>query len=195
MPIEKLRAIASHPHIHPEAEINAEGGGILDLDPDVRIRKGAALDCSRGGHIKIGANTTIFPGALILAYGGSIAIDDHCTVNPYCILYGHGGLRIGDYVRIAAHTVIIPANHNFDDPDTPITKQGLTKRGIAIEDDVWIGVRVTILDGVTIGRGAVIGAAAVVTKDVPAMAKMVGHPAKQIGVRGGNPRVIGPGEL
>ncbi|MCK7515996.1 MAG: acyltransferase [Desulfobacterales bacterium] len=71
---------------------------------------------------------------------------------------GDGGLTIGNNVRIAAHTVIIPANHVFDDVNIPIRKQGLSKKGIVIEDDVWIGSGVKILDGVVIGKGCVIGA-------------------------------------
>jgi acetyltransferase-like isoleucine patch superfamily enzyme len=73
---------------------------------------------------------------------------------------------------------MIPANHNIDDPDRPIRTQGLSCRGIVIEDDVWIGARVVVLDGVTIRRGAVIGAGAVVTQDVPAGAISMGVPAK-----------------
>ncbi|GAB3654474.1 hypothetical protein GCM10028833_28160 [Glycomyces tarimensis] len=64
---------------------------------------------------------------------------DHCTVNPYTAIYGHGGVQIGNQVRIATHVVIVPANHVFSDPDQPIHQQGVTSEGITIEDDVPLG--------------------------------------------------------
>lgn len=155
----------------------------LVIDPTARIDDRAVVD-GGGGSIVIGRKTIVAPFAMLMAYGGKIEIGDFCSVNPFCVLYGHGGLRIGNYVRIATHTVIIPANHVFDDPDTPITYQGLTKLGITIGDEVWIGAGVRILDGVTIGDGAVIGAGSVVTKDVPARTIFAGVPARKIGERG-----------
>jgi acetyltransferase-like isoleucine patch superfamily enzyme len=170
------------PTVSPEAEISSPDG--LTLSNGVQIRRHAVIDCAGGGRVAIGRKTVIFPFAMLLPHGGEIHIGEFCTVNPFCVLYGHGGLSIGNYVRIATHTVIIPANHVFDDADAPITKQGLTTRGVRIEDDVWIGAGVRILDGVTIGKGAVIGAGAVVNKSVAPMAIVAGVPAKKIGQRG-----------
>lgn len=90
------------------------------------------------------------------------------------------GFEIGDNVRIAAQVVIIPMNHIYEDPDTPIWKQGIRAKGIKIEDDVWIGAGAKILDGVTIGKGSVIGAGAVVTDDIPPYSVAVGVPARVI---------------
>lgn len=169
--------------VHPDADIN-DADGFLTVGSGAEVRKNAGIDCSRGGIINIGANTVIFPHALLLAHGGEITIGEFCTVNPFCVLYGHGGLKIGNYVRIATHSIFIPANHVFDDIYTPITKQGLTKKGIVIEDDVWISAGVRVLDGVTIGKGAVVGAGAVVNKDVEPYIVVGGVPAVKIGVRG-----------
>jgi acetyltransferase-like isoleucine patch superfamily enzyme len=99
-------------------------------------------------------------------------------INPYSLLYGQGGLTIGNNVLIASHCTIVPVNHTFSDPARPIQEQAETRQGIRIEDDVWIASHVTILDGVTVGRGAVIAAGAVVTKDVPPYAIVGGVPAK-----------------
>lgn len=136
-----------------------------------------------GGLIKIGKSTSVDIGVVLRAYGGGITIGDDCSVNPYCVLYGGGGLVIGDRVRIAAHTVIVPSNHVFSNPDLSIKDQGLSCRGITIEDDVWIGTGVRILDGVKIGVGAVVGAGAVVTKSVAPYSIVAGVPAKVIGTR------------
>ena len=91
---------------------------------------------------------------------------------------------MGDYVRIAAHSIIIPANHVFSSLDKPIAKQGLTKQGISIGSDVWIGGGARILDGVRIGDGSVVAAGSVVTKDVPQRAVVGGVPAKLLNFRG-----------
>jgi acetyltransferase-like isoleucine patch superfamily enzyme len=131
-------------------------------------------------EINIGDGTYIYPYVLIKAYNGKINIGKNCTVNDYSILYGHGDLIIGDDVHIAAHTVIVPMNHIYQDPKVPISQQGISKIGVTIEDDVWIGVSTVILDGVKIGKGAVIGAGAVVTKSVPAYSVAAGVPARVI---------------
>src|SRR5512142_126816 len=105
----------------------------IKVGEDTMIAPQAYLD-GTDGEIVIGRRCQIHPGAMLLPYGGFIRMGDDCTVNPYTILYGHGGLTLGNGVRIAAHTVIIPANHVFDDPDLPIHQQGLTMQGITIQD-------------------------------------------------------------
>ena len=116
----------------------------------------------------------------ILSYKGQIEIGNNCSLSQYSILFGLGGLKIGNGVRIGPHTVVIPSNHNFDRIDIPIFKQGETMLGIIIEDDVWIGANCTICDGVVIGEGSVIGAGSVVTRNIPPFSVAVGSPAKVI---------------
>lgn len=138
------------------------------------------LDLRHGGEISIGRNTILMEGVIIKPFGGRVKLGENCSVNPYCILYGHGGLEIGDFVRIAAHSTIIPANHVFDNLDVPICKQGLTQKGIVIEEDVWLGSGVRILDGVRIGRGSVIAAGAVINSTVHPYSIYGGVPGKLI---------------
>ena len=75
-------------------------------------------------------------------------------------------------------------NHNFSDTEASIKGQGVNQKGIVIEDDCWIGSNVTILDGVTIGRGSVIGAGTLITKDVPAGSIVVDKRNKIMRTRG-----------
>lgn len=160
-------------------------GQNIEVGRNVLIGDHVTIDCDREeSQIRIGDGTAILPYAMLLTCGGSISFGEQCSVNPFCMLYGHGGLTIGNFVRIATHVVIIPANHRFDDLELPITKQGVTKTGIVIEDDVWIGAGVTILDGVRIRRGCVVAAGAVVDTDCGPYEVVGGVPAKVIKRRG-----------
>ncbi|NSZ59917.1 acyltransferase [Agrobacterium tumefaciens] len=114
---------------------------------------------------------------------GNIELGENVSINPYACLSGK--VTIGNGVRIASHVSIVGFNHGFDDIETPIYRQPLTSLGIEIGDDVWIGANAVVLDGVKIGRGAVIAAGAVVAKNIPAMAIAGGVPARVLRYRGG----------
>jgi maltose O-acetyltransferase len=105
-------------------------------------------------------------------------IGEHTVINRRCTLDGRGGLRIGSNVSLSPEVMLITSHHIKDDPDF-----GVEDKPIVMEDHAWIGSRATILPGVTIGRGAVVAAGAVVTKDVPPFSVVGGVPAKAIGER------------
>ncbi|MEM6851509.1 MAG: acyltransferase [Pseudomonadota bacterium] len=144
---------------------------------------GALLDPTKRGKIELGRDCEVLRGAMLAAYKGSIRVGDRCSFNPYTIIYGHGGVRIGDDVRIAAHCVVVSANHVFANPDQPITQQGLTREGVTIENDVWIGAGARVLDGVTIARGCVVAAGAVISKSTEPFGVYGGVPARRIADR------------
>jgi len=155
-------------------------GANVRIALSARVSRSAVIRAQYGGHVEIGDGCEIEEFALIKSYGGSIEIGEGCFVGPGCILYGHGGLRVGRYVKMAGQCVVIPSNHRFDDIDQPIFLQGEDSRGVVIEDDVWLGAGVRVLDGVTIGRGSVIGAGAVVTRSTEPYGVYVGVPATKI---------------
>lgn len=163
--------------------IAAASGGSIRIGAGAEVAQGAILR-AKGSTISIGARSIIGYRSLLLCEGGPITIGERSSINPYCVLYGHGGLEIGNDVRIAAHTVIVPSNHNFDDPTRPIRAQGFTRQGIVIEDDGWIGAGVRILDGSRIARGSVIGAGAVVRGHTAENGVYVGVPARLVKRRG-----------
>jgi len=136
--------------------------GMRNSNPKIRIAKSAIIN----------------PTALLDPETGWIEIGAHSTVNEFCALRGDGGIKIGNGVRIALHTVIICSQHHFERLDVPIWKQGTYSKPIVIEDDVWIGAHCTILGGVTIGAHSVIGAHSLVTKDIPPYSVAYGVPAK-----------------
>lgn len=135
------------------------------------------------GKIVLGKFVQILDGAILDASMGNIIIGDETTINPYCVLYGAGGLTIGKNVGVATHTVIIPSNHGYLDLDTPMMKQPIEKKGIHIEDNVWIGSHSVILDGVTIASGAIVAAGAVVNRKVAREDIVAGIPAKTVNNR------------
>jgi acetyltransferase-like isoleucine patch superfamily enzyme len=158
-------------------------GQPVQIHPSSWVSSRTVIHVCGGGSIRIGRNCEIHPLAMLMTYGGDIRIGDECSVNPLSIVYGHGGVCIGNGVRIAAHTVIIPANHTPSTGERPLRRAPITARGIEIEDNVWVGAGARILDGVRIGKNAVIGAGSVVTRSVPANATVAGVPARVISKR------------
>ncbi|WP_154795987.1 acyltransferase [Occultella kanbiaonis] len=147
---------------------------------DVRIHPESRIN-PRGGELTLGHRCSVAPGAVLQ---GNIRLGDDCSVQAYSVLVGYGSaaegtglIHIGDRVRIAPHVMIIAANHRFA-PGRPIHGQGLESAPVVIEDDVWLAGRVSVMAGVTIGRGSVIGAGSVVTHDIPADSVAVGVPAR-----------------
>ncbi|MBX4909765.1 MULTISPECIES: acyltransferase [Rhizobium] len=170
-----------------------------DLDHPTHLARKAALRRSCGAELAetsyVAENAAIFTESLTMGerswiaghalVRGDVILGDDCSVNPYACVSGK--VTCGNGVRIASHASIVGFNHGFDDPDRPIHRQGVISLGIAIGDDVWIGANCVILDGVTIGKGAVIAAGAVVTGDIPPMAIAGGVPARVLRRRGSAP--------
>lgn len=106
------------------------------------------------------------------------------SLNEDIHLNGVGGISIGERVLIGHRCTFFSDEHVFENPDELIWFQGRNPAPIIVEDDVYFGCNVVVLSGVTIGRGAVIGAGSVVTKDIPANAIVGGIPARIIRYRG-----------
>lgn len=180
-----MRGTRSGTNISISTKAILKGGRRIRLEDNVLIEKDVMLIADTpDSFIEIGTGTWLFHHCLLNTSGGWIKIGKDCTVNSFAILYGNGGLDIGDGVRISPHVVITAMNHIYENPDIPIWKQGIKAKGIKIEDDIWIGAGAKILDGVTIGKGSVIGAGAVVTDDIPPYSVAVGVPARVIKKRG-----------
>ncbi len=154
-------------------------GKDVEIGRGVRIRPGVII-IPRNGKIKIGDNVSIFRGAVLDTYNGSIIIGKNVSVNYYAMLYGHGGLTIGDETRIATHSVMIPANKNYNDHSKPIRTQGETRKGITIGRDVWVAASVTILDGSKVGDGCILGANSTINGETEPYCVYAGSPARKI---------------
>lgn len=133
------------------------------------------------GDVEIGTNVFIHENVLVRSFNYSISIGENTTINRNTVVEGQ--VTIGANCSIAPNVVIVGQNHNFSDKSQIIKAQGNSSKGIVIQDDVWIGANASILDGVTIGEGAIVAAGAVVTKDVAPYSIVGGVPAKLLKTR------------
>lgn len=143
-----------------------KGGGYIKLDDHVQINRGTVLETGLGGRIEVGFKSSIHPGCHLYAYLAPITIGKGVMLAPNCALYSYDhSLAFGK----------------------PIRKQPLTtKGGIVIADESWLGFGAIVLSGVTIGKGAAIGAGSVVVGDIPDNAIAVGNPARVVKMRDDN---------
>ncbi|WP_447979314.1 acyltransferase [Candidatus Nitrospira bockiana] len=138
-------------------------GGPVELGERVHLHSEIQIEIGPGGSLTVGAGTAIQPRCRFTAF--------------------KEGIRIGRGVQIAPNCSVYSYNHGFKAGDL-ISKQALEAKGpVVIEDDAWLGVGVIVLSGVRIGKGAVIGAGAVVTRDIPAGAIAAGTPARALRFR------------
>lgn len=144
--------------------LSAFGQGLIQLGKQVRI----------GAYSRLITSTS--PGQL----GQGITIGDNVGIGEFAYLGGAGGLEIGSDCIIGQYFSCHPENHCFSKPDLLIRQQGVSRKGISIERNCWIGAKVTVLDGVRIGQGSVIAAGAVITKDIPPYSVAGGVPARVI---------------
>jgi len=156
--------------------------GKIELGDRVALDDSCQLD---GGGVKestaitLGDGSLISLGCVIQAKTKPVILGPKCDIGAYTILTSIGGIKLGDSVLIAGNCYIGGGRYNLEDLDVPIADQGIYSRGkITIGDGSWIGASVTILDGISIGKGCVIGAGSLVTKDIPDYAIAVGSPAK-----------------
>lgn len=140
------------------------------IHPEARVHP-------RRAAIRMGETCEVAPGAIVQ---GAVTFGDRCSVQTGSIVIGsaEGQITFGNDVRMAPFGQIIAGNHDISNPEGPIGR--VIGQPVTIGDNVWIGGRVIITAGVTVGRNAVLAAGAVVTKDVPPYAIVGGVPAKFI---------------
>jgi acetyltransferase-like isoleucine patch superfamily enzyme len=132
--------------------------------------------------LRIGDNAYIGRNSILSCKEGSISIGEYTNISANCSLLSETEISLGRYCFLAGHCYLVAGgNHSFDDPTRPIMFQpSVSKGGIRVGDDVWLGAGVIVLDGASIGRGTVVGAGAVVTDPLPEFAVAVGSPARVI---------------
>ena len=137
-----------------------------------------------GDRVTVGAYALVRPSN---AYGGPIGeglkVGNNSNIGPYCYIGCSGYIEIGNNVMMGPRVSIYAENHIFNRTDIPMKEQGVALEFVRIEDDCWIASHSVILPGVTVGRGSIVSAGSVVTKDVPPFSIVGGSPAKVIRTR------------
>jgi virginiamycin A acetyltransferase len=155
------------------------------IDPSVYIGPFVDIEVSlKGTNTYIGPNSKLDNFIKIKHVGGNgdIKIGENVYLNSGTVLYSGNGISIGDNVLVGPNCSLVPANHNFSNAGVPIRLQGFmpSKGGIIIENDVWIGAGVTILDGSIIKKGCIIGANSLVKGELEEYTIYAGNPLSKI---------------
>ena len=161
--------------------------GNLFVGRDTIIEDGAEINCLSEAGIRLGDRVSIGKYAIIRPsniYGGPIGaglvMGNHSNIGPYNYIGCSGKITIGNNVMLGPRVSIYAENHVFDNPNITIKEQGVQKMYVIIEDDCWIASNAVITAGVTIGKGSVVAAGAVVTESVAPFSVVGGIPAKLI---------------
>lgn len=176
---------------------------VMEIGDNVTFMRGFYM-MGRPETCRIGSNVTFYPNCFIQGLPARLIVEEHVTFYPNtyismgngneafveighnshfapgCVLYGQGGLKIGAYNNIAAHTVFATVGHDHSAADIPMTLAGRKTGPITLEDDIWIAANVTVCANTVIAGGCVIGANAVVTKNTEPMGIYFGVPAKRV---------------
>lgn len=127
-----------------------------------------------GDHVFIGRNT------ILSCKNGDIHVGDGSNIGFNCEIFSASEVRLGRNVLMAAYGYLVGGTHAFDRVDVPVSLQDRRSRGIEVGENAWIGAHAVVVDGTRIGRDAVIGAGAVVTRDVPDWHVAAGVPARPL---------------
>ncbi|MBQ9730330.1 MAG: acyltransferase [Clostridia bacterium] len=133
-------------------------------------------------NVILGADINVYPNVTFWG-SGNIEIGNNCEIGFNTVLYASQSIKIMDHVSIAADCYIIDSNHGIAKDKEIQSQESVCKGPVLIEEDVWLGAGVKVLSGVHIGKGAVIGAQALVNSDIPEYAIAVGVPARVVGYR------------
>lgn len=136
-----------------------------------------------GNNVSIHKYTIIDCTGVLRNLGEELIIGDNVGIAQNCFIQVRGKVVIGNNVIFGPNVSIFSENHVFENPELPVSVQGETRKGVTVEDGVWVGTRATILDGVTVGRNSIIAAGSIVTRDVPPYSIVGGIPAKVIKYR------------
>jgi acetyltransferase-like isoleucine patch superfamily enzyme len=162
----------------------------LSTDGSFTAEDNCEIHCLSRRGISFGRKVTVGSYAIIRPtnyYGGEVGeglrVGDYSNIGPYCYIGCSGFVEIGNNVMMSPRVSLYAENHNFGSSDQPMKEQGVTRGFVKIEDDCWIASHAVVLSGVTVGRGSIVAAGSVVTRDVAPYSIVAGVPAKLVSMR------------
>ena len=151
----------------------------------VFLGRGVEIRCRRGlGHLELGRGVWVGAGTAIRCHEGYLRIGDRVVFGGGDTINCYLDVEVGDECLFADDVYIGDFDHRYEDPDVPIQRQGIVKSPVRLGADCWIGEKVTILRGTTIGRGSVVGAHSVVRGRFEDGSVIVGNPGRVVKRRG-----------
>jgi acetyltransferase-like isoleucine patch superfamily enzyme len=157
--------------------------GTTDIGDNVEINALSKRGIRVGKNFTIRRNSIIECTGVIRNLGDYLEIGNNVGISQNCYIQVRGFVKIGNNVIFGPNVSIFSENHNFNNIEVFINEQGETRKGVTIEDGVWVGSGSIILDGVIIGKNSIIAAGSVVNKNVPSNCIFGGVPAKLIKTR------------
>ena len=133
-----------------------------------------------GNNAKIGMYSKLLSTSHLATYGKGLIMGNNSAVGDFCHFGAPGGITIGNDVIMGSFVSFHSENHNFQDTSKLIREQGVNSKGITLGNNIWVGARVTFLDGCEVGDNSVVAAGAVVNGIFPANSVIGGVPAKVI---------------
>jgi acetyltransferase-like isoleucine patch superfamily enzyme len=158
-------------------------GKFLKLGDGVELSALGSEGIRLGNNVGIGAYSRLVVSTTLDNPGAFIRIGDQVGIGEFAYLGGAGGLEIGNECIVGQYFSCHPENHIAEELGVSIRLQGVSRKGIFIGHNCWIGSKVTILDGVSLGDGCIVAAGAVVTKSFPSNSVIGGVPAKLLKTR------------
>ncbi len=157
---------------------NINSGSNVTIEKNCTIDGFASKKLNIGNAVKIGAFSTISTTSHLSKVGIGVSIGNNSAIGEYSYFGASGGISIGNDVIMGQYISFHSENHNFQDPSKLIREQGVSSKGIVIGNNVWVGAKVTFLDGCVVGNNSVVAAGAVVNTIFPDNCVIGGVPAK-----------------
>jgi acetyltransferase-like isoleucine patch superfamily enzyme len=155
-------------------------GKTVTIGDNVEINALSLSGITFGNNVSILRNTIIECTGVIRNLGEGLTVGNNVGIAQNCFIQVRGKVIIGNDVMFGPGVSIFSEDHGFSDINIPMIEQPEIRRGVIIEDNVWIGTRAVILDGVTVGHGSIIAAGCIVKSSVPPFSVVAGVPGKVI---------------
>ena len=168
----------------------------ITIGDDVVIDDYCVLDAkgqdNRG--IRIGNGVFIGRNTILNCKNGNIDLEDRVNISANCMIFSASEVSIGADYLMAGYCYLVGGTHQFDDPDVPVLHQQRSSNGICLESGGWLGTHTSVMDGVRIGKHAIIGAGSVVSRNIPDYAVAAGVPVTIINRRKSRESSKNPGD-